>query len=320
MIAIRRILCPIDFSEFGDRAVRHATSVARWYGAEIHALHVAPILPEAWPVPPAVDRATGDLALLADLQRHLDCRLAPARAADVPVETCILNGGAAHEIVDYARRTAADLIVMGTHGRTGFRRLILGSVAATVLRKAPCPVLTVGHADGPAHADGPPFRHVLYAVDLQPDGETIHSLALSLAQEAAANLTLAHVIEPFFEEEIATHTHVSVAHYKQFLQSQLHDRLTQLIPAEVHTWCQSQVVVRIGTPWVELVRAANDCGAEIIVMGVRQGRGALDRLVFGSTAQRVLQHARCPVLTVATRPASALRVADAVADNAVRQT
>ena len=146
MLAIRRILCPMDFSECSDRALGYATAVARWQGAEIHGLHVLPLLAESWAFPVPIDAATAEALSPAAFRESLEVRLAPARTGDLVVHGHIRQGGAAHEIVEHARRTSMDLIVMGTHGRKGVSRFFLGSVASRVISTAPCPVMTVNAA------------------------------------------------------------------------------------------------------------------------------------------------------------------------------
>jgi nucleotide-binding universal stress UspA family protein len=138
MLAIKTILHPTDFSERSDLAFRLACSLARDHGARLIILHVAeppvPPTPSGIPIVPAV--------LDLDSQREQLQRLRPADPK-VPVEHRLIVGAAAAEILDVAEASKCDLIVMGTHGRTGLGRLLMGSVAEQVVRKAPCPVLTV---------------------------------------------------------------------------------------------------------------------------------------------------------------------------------
>jgi nucleotide-binding universal stress UspA family protein len=297
MIAFRRILCPIDFSGFSDRAFAHACRLARWYEADVHALHVIPLLAEAWAVSFPVDPHTHEPHVPADLKSQLDSRLAAARADGTAIETHVREGGAAHEILRYSRENGIDIIVMGTHGGTGFRRLVLGSVADVVLRQAPCPVLTVCHAPLPDKGAGPPFQRILCASDFAPSAAATSTLAMSLAAEYGAELTLLHVAEPFFEQVFADHTHVPIQDYEQFVKTQLESRLRQAIPADFLEWCRPRVRVRIGAPAEEIVKGARELDADLLVMGLHGGRGAVDRALFGSTTQNVLQHAECPVLT-----------------------
>jgi nucleotide-binding universal stress UspA family protein len=145
MLAIRTVLHPTDFSERSDLAFRLACSLARDYGARLIVLHVAE--------PPVAVAGEGVLLIPtpADLE-PLRERLGGLRPRDpkVPVEHRLAEGNAAAEILRVAEEAKCDVIVLGTHGRTGLARLLLGSVAEQVLRRASCPVLTVRAAPLPA--------------------------------------------------------------------------------------------------------------------------------------------------------------------------
>jgi nucleotide-binding universal stress UspA family protein len=135
---IRKILHPTDFSPLSKPAFEMACSLARDYGAELVICHVCP---------PAV-MAAGEGMLIersAEETEQAEAELEAVQPADIliPVSHRLLQGGAADEIVRLARASKIDLIVMGTHGRSGFGRLLMGSVAEAVMRKAPCPVLTL---------------------------------------------------------------------------------------------------------------------------------------------------------------------------------
>lgn len=136
-----RILVPTDGSENSEDAVAHAVDIAGQYGAEIHALYVINTGAVASPEPAfreefiATGREHGEHAVSAVE--------AAAAAADVPVATAVIQGTPYEEILDYADEHGIDLIVMGTHGRTGLRHFLLGSVAERVIRHAPVPVLLV---------------------------------------------------------------------------------------------------------------------------------------------------------------------------------
>jgi nucleotide-binding universal stress UspA family protein len=146
MIPITRLLCPIDFSDASRHALEHAVVLAQWYDAAIIGVHVfnpayAPV--GAIDLPDDGGTVFANPAASRRLQGQMAEAVAPARATGVPVETCIEEGPPAQQILSGVARHRADLIVMGTHGATGFERLMLGSVTEKVVRKAGCPVLTV---------------------------------------------------------------------------------------------------------------------------------------------------------------------------------
>jgi nucleotide-binding universal stress UspA family protein len=145
MLPVRTVLHPTDFSDSSDTAFRLACSLARDYGARLVVLHVAPL--------PLAVSAEGVLVLPAELDLEaLGERLHELRpdGPTVRVEYRLLQGDAAAEVLRVAKEIRSDLIVMGTHGRTGLGRLVMGSVAEQVVRKAACPVLTVKTPQGRA--------------------------------------------------------------------------------------------------------------------------------------------------------------------------
>ena len=141
-IEIRNILCGVDFSESGNHAYEYAVAIARRHGAMIELLHV--MEPSAYakdlPLEGEENDETFEASLRDELQKMAD-------TADVPVQVKLAAGVPYLEIVDRAKSLPADFVVIGTHGRTGFKHLLIGSVAERVVRLAPCPVLTVRHAD-----------------------------------------------------------------------------------------------------------------------------------------------------------------------------
>ena len=199
MTEIHRILCPTDFSEFSRHALDHSLAIANLYHSRITLLHVCAVAPGAV-YAPGIGVAPSSLltvedrdAALAAMHRFAETEAGP----DAPMEFEVAEGNAATEILDRARRHASDLIVMGTHGRSGFERLLLGSVTEKVLRKAACPVLSVprrapdvvptpsfGDRSGrPEQSRGAPvlFRKIVCPVDFSDSSTEALQYALSLA-------------------------------------------------------------------------------------------------------------------------------------------
>jgi nucleotide-binding universal stress UspA family protein len=296
VIRFRQILCPVDFSPFSRRALDHAAVLARWHEAELTVLHVSPLLPTMLGLEPAVSAAT-----LAPFDREtlgrdlLEFVGETAKTKPVP-QLLIRSGPAAATILDYATETKADLVVLGTHGRTGFERFMLGSVTEKVVRKAACPVLTVPPraADGP---ERPVFARILCAVDFSEASNRAAQYALSLAQEAKGRLTMLHVVEWLPDESFAKYPSFDVDHYRRSLLTDARARVEELVPEEARNWCEPDTRVVCGKPYQEILRIAHNDAADLIVLGVH-GRGPIDRMLFGSTTQHVVRQAACPVLTI----------------------
>ena len=294
MLRFRKVVCPVDFSESSRHALELAARVARRYDAELLALHVTPLVPTVFGFPPVAmaDGPAVSEAVLSELKAEAD-----AVAALHPAAPVLREGAAAFEILRFAEESEADLIVHGTHGRSGFERFVLGSVTEKVLRKAACPVLTV-----PPHADGEPgpagFARIVCGVDFQAPAERALEHALSLAQEANGRVTLLHVVEWMPGKDLERYPQFDAAAYRRAVMREARERLEALVPEAARNWCEPDIRIACGKPYREILRVAADEAADLVVLGVHGSARAVDRLFFGSTAQHVVREAACPVLTV----------------------
>lgn len=301
MVDIQRILCPIDFSQDSRHALEHAAAFARWYRARVTVLHVQsapqPILPAAGATGGGIETfppAESSELLEAEARRFAE----DALPADNPPEVLVKAGRPAREIVAHAEAMQADLIIMGTHGRGGFERLFLGSVTEKVLRSSRVPVLTVPPRAPQADIAPALYSTILCPLDFSDASLRALELALSLAQEADARLILLHVVEGFVEPaHLGEVAHFSVPEYHQYLEQDAMVRLNAAVPDEARTWCRPETRVVSGKASREIVRLARESNVQLIIMGVH-GRGAVNRLLFGSTAHHVIREVACPVLTL----------------------
>jgi nucleotide-binding universal stress UspA family protein len=295
-----RILCPVDFSETSRHAVDHATAIARWYGASITALHVYPRLVPMRDLPMREEPVPE--SEIAPLRAEAAAAFGPATAAGIAVTVIVDAGQPAPRILERAATLPADLIVMGTHGTSGFEHLLLGSVTEKVLRKARCPVLTV-----PPRAPGSsalPFGRVLCAVDFSPASIAGLHAAFSIARQSGAALSLVHVVDwPWEEpprpsyEDLPPAQAAALADFRRYLHTTALARLDSLVPPSERERGMPTLRVSHGKPYVEILRTAEDDRADLIVIGVG-GRSAADLTIFGSTTNQVVRRARCPVLTL----------------------
>lgn len=302
MTEIRRILCPTDLSDIAPRAFGHAVALARFHQAAIELLYVSePLLPG--PVAPASypPWAILDPAVRGRLRSALEALAAPAAEAGVPVEPRVCEGRVVAEVLDRARGWPADVVVMGTHGRGGFERWVLGSVTERVLRKAPCPVLTVPPPAPGLHPEGSVlFRRIVCPVDFSGASLAALAHALKLAEQSGAEITILHVLEWLVEDEPgAKIAGFDVPEFRRYLERDARERLHRLVPEEARNWCRPHEEVVGGKPWREVLRLAEEREADIVVMGVR-GRNPVDLALFGSTTNHVVRGAHCPVLVVHT--------------------
>ena len=303
MVSIDRILCPVDLSSCSRTALHYALALARWYEARVTVLHVfrhVPVVDTAAaalgagiyapPVAvPDVDRATVE-------RRVAEFVAATPGASGVVVHVC--EGlSVREEILREAEETSADLLVLGSHGLTGVKRLVLGSTAETVLRHAERPVLIV-----PAHApevppSGVPFKRIVCAVDFKADSYTALRYAFDLARESDAELTLLHAVEMPAVHVGAEDLTVDLESARQTVVRDTRESLEALVPESARAFCTVHAAVAEGQADQAILRLATEVDADVIIMGVRR-RDALGVAVFGSHVQAVVRAAHCPVLTV----------------------
>jgi nucleotide-binding universal stress UspA family protein len=313
MLEIKLILCPVDFSEFSIRAYQYALSLAEHYRAQMVVQNIVELsrYPYADYVASQGDYAEFCRALYEGGKERLREFVEKHTHDEIQLELVVNEGAAADSILSFAQARKVDLIVMGTHGRRGFDRLVLGSVTDRVMRTAPCPVVAISkptyesaaHESGAhdsAHeslsheprAKGKERRHVhhleriLLCTDFSKNAEQALHYAISVTTEYNAELTLLHVLE---EAPGPAKTKEAVATAAE--------QLDKLIGSQKRKSLKVKTVVRIGKPYQQIIQLAGEAQIDTVIMGV-SGRGALDRAVFGSTTYRVMQLGPCPVLAV----------------------
>jgi nucleotide-binding universal stress UspA family protein len=300
MLQIDHILCPVDFSAPARRALDYAVGIARWYGARITALHVCPIeVPIGRITPLTAGTAVSPSGMSAEAWgRMLADFVGAERAEGVVIATEVVEGPVWQEIAAQARLQAADLVVLGTHGRSGFQRLLLGSVTERLLREVDCPVLTVppGAPEAVPIAAGV-FKSILCPTDFSPASDQAVRWGLALAQEADAEFNVLHVFEHAPEVDHETFPRSRLADYRHDYKAWAAARLHEAVPESARSWCTVREFIRAGSAHREITAAASEEGCDLIVMGIGKSRDMTDR-VFGSTTQQVVRSATCPVLTV----------------------
>ena len=275
-VPIRRILCAVDFSDCARASVQHAVALAEPTAAEILGLCVLPFACPpgddvgSWdgPVPP-------DAGVVSAVAADLNAFLRPARLAGLTTRALVTSGECVGHILAQARAEKADVIVMGTHARSGLERLVLGSTTTNVLAKAPCPVLTVSRqAMRPRTAD---TGHILCAIDMTKGWHRTLSYALELGRSIGAPVTLLHVLEPNGRTG-------DPAPRAAEIRQRLHAAARENTP-------ESVIDEMVVTGWArhQIVRAADVQGPALVVLG---SHGNL-----GSTADHVVREASVPVLT-----------------------
>ncbi len=281
-VALRRILLATDFSPCSERALQYAVSVARHYDATVYLAHV--VSGET----PAPVQTTANRAALRRAEQEMANLLTSGVLRGVPHQVVLRTGALWDCLQKIIAENNVDLVVVGTHGRTGVRKLMLGSVAEEIFRKAPCPVLTVGpqvRAEAPHQIR---FQQILCACDFTPTAERAAAYALSLAREFKARLAILHAISD---------TEMTRSGRREAMRRSALARLQALLPAEAQAWCQPLLLAVFGPAPAAILDRARTLGADLIVMGVRRTASFPGHLPPATTYQVVCE-APCPVFTV----------------------
>jgi nucleotide-binding universal stress UspA family protein len=285
-VSISKIMVTTDFSEVSDHALDYAIALARRYDARIYLAHV--IAPDPFQfAEPQLAQATYEKVRQAAEEGITDI-LISGKLRGVPHEVLLEEGNVWPCLESLIVRNEIDLVVVGTHGRGKVQKLIIGSVAEEIFRKADCAVLTVCPAVKNNAAKEIELNHILFATDFGPGAEKAAAYAFSLAQEHDATLTLLHVIE-----SAAAYTEESVARQREINVT----RMKQLMPAGSENWCRPEFRATFGAAIEEILIAARESKADLIVMGAKARKGLAGHAPL-TIAYNVVTKATCPVLTV----------------------
>ncbi len=293
-VKLKNILFLTDFSQPSEAALPFALSLATAYHSAICALHViTPVVYGSFSSASmyATPELVADATMAAEESAHDEMRRVDSQMAGLHHDTVTVRDVAVWPAVErMLAEHKFDMIVLGTHGRTGPLKLLMGSVAEEIFRRSPIPVLTIGpHVRGGAHGGGR-FRRLLFATDFTHASLAALPWAISLAQENQARLTLLYVV---------AHPRHNAQGVVQSAASLLGD-LHELVPKEAEFWCRPEPLLEYGEPGESIVRAASIQAADLIVLGVRSTRQHIEVKTYTgrATAHEVLAHAECPVLTV----------------------
>jgi len=290
-LEIKHILVATDFSDCSNHALMQAAAIARLHGSDILVVHAIPaeamlqqaLEPPLWEYQDIVRKAQSQMEV-AETSEVLD-----GISHELLVEQGPLESVLARVIED----RNISMLVLGTRGRGGFKKLLLGSVAEEIFRIAQCPVLTVGPAESPALRSHGCFQSILFATDFSQGSLRALPYAVGLAKESRSMLTLMHVVEEGSVMALYLHERM-LADARQRLKELVIQHAIDVSP-------QPEIAVVSGYPADEILRTADRRDADLIVMGVHKSGevGAKTSAHLPWTiAQMVVSHAKCPVLTV----------------------
>ena len=285
-VSLTKILVTTDFSEVSDRALDYAIALARRYDARIYLTHV--ITPDPFQfAEPQLAQATYEKVRQAAEEGMTDI-LISGKLRGVPHEVLLDEGNVWPTLEKLILEHEIDLVVAGTHGRGKVQKILIGSVAEEIFRRADTAVLTVGPAVRGEPQKEIELGHILFATDFGTGAEKAAAYAFSLAQEHNASLTLLHVIESgaaYTEESVARQREINIV------------RMKKLMPGGTENWCKPEFRVTFGSAVEEILIAARESKADLIVMGAKPRKNLAGHVPL-TIAYNVVTKATCPVLTV----------------------
>jgi nucleotide-binding universal stress UspA family protein len=279
-LQIKNILFATDFKHDGSVALPYALSAARRYESTLHVVHVVDVSPFAAPGPTSAMRAVEAQAIREAKETALEFE--PALSS-VPHNVVIRKGEVSKEIFHVVEQEKIDLIVLGTHGRAGVSKAIMGSVAEKIFRNAPCPVMTIGpriHGEPDRFAE---LHSILVPCDFSSESAQAVSYAVSLALAHQARLYLVHV-----------------APSDELPHASLRQALHNVIPPEADFSFAPKVFIEVGVPSQQILELAEEMAVDAIVLGVKPPailKGTSTHQVM-ATAVKIVSAAGCPVITV----------------------
>jgi nucleotide-binding universal stress UspA family protein len=278
-IAFKNILFLTDFSEASESALAYALGFAKHFNANLYPAHACdPVILTEGVTANVIDKIVeNSQAQLEKLARNNKIK-GPALFTQTSVETAFPKWIEQHGI---------DLVVVGTHGRRGLQRFLMGSTAEFIFRNASCPVLTVGPHVATRPYNGFAAENVLFPTDLGSHADFACSYALSFAHESHGRLTLMHVVplETAFQRDTNE------------LTAQATAKLTRLIPSDAKFWCAPEIKVEVGDPVIELQGYAEKERPDLIILGLPRNKEFSAHFRTGVT-YKLVSSAPCPVLTI----------------------
>ncbi len=318
----KKIMCAIDFSDFTNIILSHGRSLAEEYGSTLCLCHIVSgalmVSSHGQPYIAYVDIVSDRIQFARERLEKI------AEEFDIKCEIIVSSGHTADEINETACKNDVDLIIAATHGGSGVKRFLIGSVTDRLVKILTCPLMVLhareNHLASSA-AERIRLKRILVGCDFSPDSKLAFNYALSLAQEFQTQLYLAHVIRPVERTELTASDYVKIpggdytnwarSEYlnlqekaangylkgKSNLTSHFGGQLSNMVPEESRNWCTPVTILLEGQPYKELIAYAEQKEVDMIVLGVH-GHSLLEKFLVGSTTDRVISQASCSVLVV----------------------
>lgn len=293
----KKILMPTDFSNNANQALRYAVMLVDKFECQLILFHVVPLHGED---PNAPGSHFPDLQeFYRQLETHAKDRMREIKIAHAPLavdEVTVRGISPAEQIVGYAAENGVDLIVMGTHGRSALAHFLVGSVAENVVRHATCPVITVAHQEEEIF-EPPRLKRLLVPIDFSEHARAALPHVVIFAQNFDAEIELLHVIDQrVYPSFYGTEAESLMRLYPELMDKSIAE-LKSFAGDDIPEDLQIEFTVREGNPQSEIIRYADKQDVDLIMMGTH-GLSGLEKVLIGSTAEKVVRRAECPVFVI----------------------
>ena len=318
----KKIMCAIDFSEFTRSIIFYGKSLAKEFDSKLCLCHIVPAtVMVSSHMPPYLDYAEIETDRIQHTRDKLEKMV---EKFDFECEILIAAGHPADEIEKMARENQVDMVIAATHGGSGIKRFLIGSVTNRLVKILTCPLLVL-HAQenqkDDAFEHGIKLERILVGCDFSPDSSLAFDYALGLAQEFQTQLYLAHIMNPMASTGLTAADYIKIQEgdhiswtrseylelqektmdedqkIKSSLMSRLERQLANMVPEDSRNWCTPITILLEGEPYKELIHYAEKKEIDMIILGVR-GHSLLEQFLVGSTTDRVISRGTCPVLAV----------------------
>lgn len=315
----QKIMCAVDFSDFTKTVLSYSVAMCKEYHAKLYLVNVViDVNTLLMHSEISIDAGVLQRGHLKNSQELLE---GLGKEIDIEHELLVSQGDPANEIKQLALEHEADMVITATHGKSGVKRLLIGSVTEQLMKTLHCPLLVLHTRDHDLTFPDLKLKRVLVGCDFSTDSKLAFDYGLSLAQEFQAELFLAHVIKPTEYVELKSSDYIDVKpddyiswrspdyfEMQQKMTEEKRERINELrgrlerqlffmVPEESRNWCTPKTTLLDGEPYKKLIQYAEEQEIDLIVLGIR-GHTLWEKLLVGSTTDRVIRHAPCPVLAV----------------------
>jgi nucleotide-binding universal stress UspA family protein len=296
-MTLKNILVPIDFSDFSDKALEYAVQLAETFQSNLTILHAIVLFQDDVGEEERLQEYEDWIKRReAKIHAQMKKNLQRTKGKNLKVKSVILRGiNAADTILEYLDIHPFDLIVMGTHGRTGLKHFLLGSISEKVVRLSPIPVLTIHRSLTELK-----LNKILVPIDFSIPSKDAADQAIGFSSFYEAVLEFIHVIEQDIHPSFYASGVDSIFEIDKGLQKRVIENLEEFLADQLPPNIQTNFLVREGKAHREIVDYANENSIDLIIIAT-QGLTGLDYALLGSTTEKVVRWATCPVLTVKRR-------------------